>query len=245
MPSSSEQTIPAVIELVEQIGPSSVLDIGIGFGKWGFLLREYLEVWSWDEALFQDAHQFKWKIKIDGIEIFDKYVKDLQRNIYSQIFVGDCVEILQKVNDYDLIIMGDVIEHFDRPQGVRLIESCLEKAKDSLLIVTPATFYGQEGVLGNEAEKHRSLWTKEDFKKFGNATCLYTTGSLIAVICKWNRKFRCREIYSPLVSAVHQAVARLQARNIERYGIAGSNESLSLRLYAALSNFRRRRQQGS
>ncbi len=33
-----------MIDWLVELQPRSVLDIGVGFGKWGFLAREYLDV---------------------------------------------------------------------------------------------------------------------------------------------------------------------------------------------------------
>ena len=44
MPSSRPNTIPTVIHLVRQIKPKSILDVGVGFGKWGHLFREYTDI---------------------------------------------------------------------------------------------------------------------------------------------------------------------------------------------------------
>ena len=45
MGSSAVELITPIVSLVQAAEPTSVLDIGVGFGKWGFLLREYIEVW--------------------------------------------------------------------------------------------------------------------------------------------------------------------------------------------------------
>ncbi len=44
MPSSRPNTIPTVIHLVRQLKPKSILDVGVGFGKWGHLFREYTDI---------------------------------------------------------------------------------------------------------------------------------------------------------------------------------------------------------
>ena len=40
MPSSRASTIPYVVYAIKQIKPESLLDVGVGFGKWGYLFRE-------------------------------------------------------------------------------------------------------------------------------------------------------------------------------------------------------------
>lgn len=44
MPMSAYHCLPYVLELLITARPARVLDAGAGFGKYGFLLREYLDV---------------------------------------------------------------------------------------------------------------------------------------------------------------------------------------------------------
>lgn len=43
MPTSHPNQINEIIQIAELLRPASVLDVGVGYGKYGFLLREYLE----------------------------------------------------------------------------------------------------------------------------------------------------------------------------------------------------------
>ena len=55
MPTSYPHQINEIVRLVLAVNPASLLDIGVGFGKYGFLAREYLE-------LFGESEQYaKWK----------------------------------------------------------------------------------------------------------------------------------------------------------------------------------------
>ena len=71
MPSSASETIPYEIEYIRKNRPnlSSVLDVGIGFGKGAFLLREYLEAKEHDRFKPKD-----WRINIVGVDIFSGYL---------------------------------------------------------------------------------------------------------------------------------------------------------------------------
>jgi hypothetical protein len=50
------------MDLVTTLNPDSVMDIGAGFGKYGVLCREYLELWDGR----QDYSNFK--RRIDGVD---------------------------------------------------------------------------------------------------------------------------------------------------------------------------------
>ena len=45
MPSSGPDALTFVCRNLITRKPQSVLDIGVCFGKWGFLAREYADIW--------------------------------------------------------------------------------------------------------------------------------------------------------------------------------------------------------
>ena len=68
-PRSPLNTMSMVLNLAEMIRPESILDVGAGFGGAGFLIRQYLDLRTDRKKGFAD-----WSIRIDGIEIFEKYI---------------------------------------------------------------------------------------------------------------------------------------------------------------------------
>lgn len=71
MPTSFIHAVPTIVETVTALSPESILDIGIGFGKYGVLLREALGV------AHLRYHREDWKIHdvvlcIDVLEHFEK-----------------------------------------------------------------------------------------------------------------------------------------------------------------------------
>jgi FKBP-type peptidyl-prolyl cis-trans isomerase 2 len=138
--------------------PTSVLDIGIGFGKFGFLAREYTDI--------RLGRYFSCETRIDGIEIFEKYVTPLQRQIYDNIYIGNAISILPTLGVYDMIICSDMLEHLSEKDGVFLLDSIKEKSRFAM-IVTPVRVLRQEALYDNENEKHISVWPKEILSKWG------------------------------------------------------------------------------
>src|SRR5262245_47014859 len=126
MPSSRPNTIPTVIHLLRQLKPQSILDVGVGFGKWGHLFREYTDIL---EAEHEPARYRRknWRVRIDGIEGHAAYLTPMHRFLYNRIHVGDAAHLLPKLSSYDLIFLGDVIEHFDKATGQVLLEVALAK----------------------------------------------------------------------------------------------------------------------
>ena len=68
MPTSSPYTILPMIQYMQKVKPSSILDVGSGAGKWGILAREYLEIHQ--KRILPD----QWTIKIDAVEMWEHYL---------------------------------------------------------------------------------------------------------------------------------------------------------------------------
>ena len=184
MPSSRPNTIPIVIHLLRQLQPRSILDVGVGFGKWGHLFREYTDI----NAAERNPRRYRrenWKVRIDGIEGHADYLTELHRYLYNDIHVGDAGALLPKLQAYDLIFMGDIIEHFDKPKGQELLRVAVEKANKAVIVSTPKFETAQEGLCANELERHRSLWSARDFRKLPGASVkTVDQATLLAVITK-------------------------------------------------------------
>ncbi len=162
MPSSASESIPYLIEFTRKNRPQlkTVLDIGIGFGKDGFLLREYFDV--------KESHTFQpkdWKLHITGIDIYEGYLSELQRIIYNEIIIGDIFDILPSLGKFDLAILADIIEHFPKEQGYQLLDKLLEHVKD-IIITTPYGYHEHHADGANVHEEHKSGWEEEDFSKY-------------------------------------------------------------------------------
>ena len=63
-----------------------ILDIGSGYGKWGFMIRDYIEV-----MMLQNFNKKDWVIELTGVEPFDKCItphseRDIQQNNKKRCF---------------------------------------------------------------------------------------------------------------------------------------------------------------
>jgi hypothetical protein len=184
MPSSRPNVIPTVLHVVRQLRPSSILDIGVGFGKWGHLFREYTDI---NEAERDPARydRTNWRVRIDGVEAHARYLTEMHRFLYNQIHIGNACELIHTLPEYDLIFLGDVIEHIDKGAGTELLEACVRKAAKAVLLSTPAFETNQGELCGNPFEEHRSVWSAADFRKFPGATTrVIDRATLVAAIVK-------------------------------------------------------------
>ena len=157
MPTYRPDHISWLCDKVIKVKPRSILDLGFGFGSKGMLFREYTDVWNGD--------YFGWKTRIDGVEIYDKYITDLQRILYDNIYTQDIKTFVKTMGYYDLVYMGDVIEHFDKEEGLEVIKELKKRAR-CLIVATPKKILPQGEVYGNKYEAHKSEWFREDFEGF-------------------------------------------------------------------------------
>jgi len=178
MPSSRPAAIPAIISLLRQIRPGSILDVGIGFGKWGILFREYTDILA-SEAEPARYHRAGWKVVIDGIEGFPRYIGPHQQYIYNNIFIGDAMAVMKGLKAYDFIFVGDVIEHFQKADGAAFIEEALKHANRYIILSTPAHETHQGALCENVLETHRSLWCERDFVRLGNCRVTRAPGDIL------------------------------------------------------------------
>jgi len=176
MPTSNLSQLNEITHLIKVTDPKAILDIGIGFGKYGFLAREYLELWDCQQEYPE------WTRRIDGIEAFADYVGPLQRLIYNTIHMGNALDVLPTLDaTYDLVLLVDVLEHFSHDDGLRLLKECLRIGRN-LLVAVPKPFSHQGAAFGNEFETHRFDWKARDFAAFPAKFFLKTRCSLICYL---------------------------------------------------------------
>ncbi len=161
MGTSNWQNISYNIGLVRKLNPQSILDVGVGFGRWGILFREFLEIWE------HSQYDGKWERVIDGVEIFPGYIKDYHKYFYSNIYIEDALSFLKNTEKhYDLINFGDVIEHLTKNEGEELISLAMEKGKYVLINIPIGGNWAQGGTIDNPYEAHNSVWYNSDFTKY-------------------------------------------------------------------------------
>ncbi len=175
MPTSHRRQLNEIVELIILLNPQSILDVGVGFGKYGVLAREYLE-------LLDGRKQYHdWQRRIEGVEAFAGYITPLHHFIYDHLYIGDAAEVLADLtSSYDLILMIDVIEHFTPERGAAVLQACLQIGRN-VLISTPKQFFNQEG-FDNPYEQHRSHWQQTDLAAFSPHCFIPNDFSLICLL---------------------------------------------------------------
>jgi hypothetical protein len=170
---SDASNVPFVATELQRLKPQSILEIGVGFGKWGVIAREYLEAW---EGRFRRE---EWKVRIEGIEIFEDYRNPVWDAAYDQIHIGDATQIVNTLGRFDVGLICDVIEHIDKPTGRDLLNQLLVHCQ-TVILTTPLSFWPQGEEHGNARQKHVCLWRPEDFR--GYSGHIVELGSTFAAV---------------------------------------------------------------
>jgi len=165
MPSSTPSFISDIIEKIQKVNPKSILDIGCGFGKWGFLCREYLETWN------DRCYPNMWKVKIDAVEAWVRYVDGFPwlRDIYNDIYNQDVYDVVDDLQHYDVIIAGDVIEHLEKEKANEVLRKLYNKAKKCFILSIPVgpEWLGNCTPDNNPFEAHKSAWKEVELLEIG------------------------------------------------------------------------------
>lgn len=177
MPTSRPYGISYIASRILDLQPATVLDIGIGFGKFGFMAREYTDIWK------NRQQRSEWKTIIHGIEAYKKYISEHQNYIYNKIFIGDALNVLPNLGDYDVITFGDCLEHFGRKNGIKMLEMIKERCKVAFVTTPTLSKFQTRGAMkGNEYERHVYGWPTDDLKKWGTVQTFNDHINLLEIV---------------------------------------------------------------
>jgi hypothetical protein len=158
MPVSAVVFDQHITALIERMRPASVLDIGPGAGKYGKIVK----------ALREGGLDIP---SLAAVEIDPAYIEHFKlQEIYDVVQLGDA-SLLPDVGpdaEWDLVILGDVLEHFRKSRGVDLIDYLFYRTKYIVLVVP--IDYIQGAWEGHHAEAHISTWYPSDFARY-KANC--------------------------------------------------------------------------
>lgn len=175
MPSSHFYQLDQISGIIFNLNPKSVLDVGVGFGKYGLLTREYVDVW-------RDGNYKHFKRRLDGIEIYKSYLNPMHKFLYNNIYLGNAKDIIPKLKiKYDLVLLIDVIEHFSKKEGDILLKKLL-KISNFILVSTPRKMLQQAEVFGNVYETHIHQWKEEELIKNSEAYFFKNDRSIICLL---------------------------------------------------------------
>tara|TARA_B100001167_G_scaffold30418_1_gene16433 strand:+ start:317 stop:880 length:564 start_codon:yes stop_codon:yes gene_type:complete len=187
MPFSHSSQISAILGYLESKQPKSILDIGVGMGQYGFLARTNLEHFNLYEVINDTARRrdkAEWDILIDGVEAYPGYLTPVHDYSYNKIYEGDALEVIPNLStNYDMVLAIDILEHFEKDDGKRLLELIKDRCNQYGLVSTPKDFIEQH-VEANPFEDHRSHWILQELQEAGFSEILPNALSWIACYTK-------------------------------------------------------------
>jgi len=128
----------------------TVLDVGVGYGERGFLIREMLDRMPGRHA------RAEWQACIAGLEAFEGYRSPLYGWVYDEVIYADIATYAETCPAYDLVMMGDVIEHLTKETGLAVWRTLVAKCRKAVNATPDEIFQTDE--LDNHFDQHRSLW---------------------------------------------------------------------------------------
>jgi hypothetical protein len=160
MPTSDYAHIPAVLREVERLMPNVVADLGIGFGKWGALLRELLD------ARYGRCRPEQWEARLVGYEVHSPYGNPLW-DLYTTVRLGDFRA--RPIRGFDLVLMMDSLEHLNPAEGAGLLDALVAENKH-VIVSVPNGIMEQGEVYGNTHEAHLTTYLGPEFDRFNHET---------------------------------------------------------------------------
>jgi len=135
-----------VAQFIAWLSPARALDIGAGAGKYGRMLRSAAPACE--------------RVAIEAEAAYvDRYAL---RDLYHRVDVADAARWwrAEPEQHFDLVIVGDCIEHLAKSEGLDLLNALLYRS--AWLLVLAPEFIVQGAVGGVDAEVHRSVWSERD-----------------------------------------------------------------------------------
>ncbi|RZK12486.1 MAG: hypothetical protein EOO46_03010 [Flavobacterium sp.] len=165
MASSFINQVPTIIHLVQKLQPVTVLDIGKGFGKYGFLIHEYAGINNTKKLDSSKSLRDLSEITIDAVEVDADLMLPHLSQFYRNVYFEDVLTLYPKLGNYDLVLMIDIIEHIEKNKAIELLKHLL-KTGSKIIVATPIEFFEQE-LYESPFEHHVSHWQKKDFDNLG------------------------------------------------------------------------------
>jgi hypothetical protein len=121
---------------IKELNPKTVLDVGTGMGDYLELIKTYVSP----------------EIVVHGVEVWEPYVKEYSLDKrYDKLIIQDVREMTEF--EYDLVILGDVLEHMPETDAVALWGTVSKQAKHALISI-PIGHHPQGAWGGNPYEIH-------------------------------------------------------------------------------------------
>lgn len=157
MDTCSHLNITDILEIIRKVNPVKILDVNVGFGRWGILCRELLERDNNGKIKRPDL----WNLKIDGVEnIETNKLHNYHDIFYDNIYRQSLRNFLENhISLYDITIFSEVFENLPKDVGFEMIKNASEISRFILVYVR----LGEH----NDQENNKStIWNEDDFENY-------------------------------------------------------------------------------
>ena len=145
--------------VVQNVIGRTILNVGCGYGKWGFLLKKY----RWPE------HPLPYVV---GLDAFEPHLLTLRKhNIYDALVLGHagCLPFAGK--SFDSVVACEVLEHLTHEEGLRFLDELRRITRQCFIVSTPnyeCLRGGGDTMDGfNEFEAHKYIYSYREFCSLG------------------------------------------------------------------------------
>jgi 2-polyprenyl-3-methyl-5-hydroxy-6-metoxy-1,4-benzoquinol methylase len=149
MPGSVGKFNDLIYKFLEEIKPTSILDVGVGAGSYGKLIKNIYP-----------------NTTVTGIEPTESYIGQYNLDqVYDSIHVTTIQEYIKgDVGIHDVVLCIDVLEHLFLSEAIDMLEALTYHSK--WIILAWPNDVNQNWVDGNYYEKHKSNMVLSDLQRF-------------------------------------------------------------------------------
>ena len=170
MPISDMAAVPAIVAEVYRLQPERMIELGIGFGKYGALCREALD------AMYGRCRPDQWRREISGVEGFAGY-RNPAWDCYTRWEVRDFTDPAPA--GWPLVLMVDALEHLEPERGREFLAG-LVAHNAHVIVSVPLGRMDQGPTFGNDFECHRTTYHGPELLAYPGARQLHR-GMCLAV----------------------------------------------------------------
>lgn len=121
-PAPTGAALPFCIEAVTELAPLRVLDVGVGLGRWGMLVRDFCE----ESSVKSDRS--KWKLHVEGIQLSGEAIAGHHEFLYDRIQPANGNLCQQIHGNWNLAILDGVLGNWPKQESSEILSLAMDAA---------------------------------------------------------------------------------------------------------------------